>query len=72
MRTSIAWLTACLALTAGCGGGSEPEEPRERFEKPYEDKVRDMEQQNLQRVEDQKKAIDEQTRGKKSQDEKDG
>lgn len=70
MKPSIAWLAVSLLLSAGCGG--EPEEPRERFEKPYEDKVRDMEQQNLQRVEDQEKAIDEQTRGKKSQDEKDG
>lgn len=59
MKPSIAWLAVSLLLSAGCGG--EPEEPRERFEKPYEDKVRDMEQQNLQRVEDQEKAIDEQS-----------
>lgn len=65
MKTLIALLAATLALSAGCGGGNngEPEEPRERLEKPYADKVKDVEQQNLQRVEDQKKAIDEQTRG---------
>lgn len=71
MKTLLAIPIVLLALTAGCGSG-EPEEPRERLDKPYADKVKEVEQQNLQRVEDQKKAIDEQTRGKKSQDEKDG
>lgn len=66
MKTLIALLVATIPLAAGCS--SEPEEPRERFEKPYEDRVKAIEQQNLQRVEDQKKAIDEQTRGRSDRD----
>lgn len=66
MKTLIALLVVTIPLAAGCS--SEPEEPRERFEKPYEDRVKAIEQQNLQRVEDQKKAIDEQTRGRSDRD----
>lgn len=72
MKPLIALLAATFALSAGCGDGGEPEKPRERLDKPYADKVKEVEQQNLQRVEDQKKAIDEQSRGKESQYEKDG
>lgn len=60
MKPLIALLAAALALSTGCGGDNngEPEEPRERLDKPYADKAKEIEQQNLQRVEDQKKAID--------------
>lgn len=69
MRAFMLAMSLGLAFAAGCGGSGEEEEPRERFEKPYEDKVKAIEEQNLQRVEDQKKAIDEQSRGERSKEE---
>lgn len=72
MKPLIPLLAATFILYAGCGGGSgEPEQPQERLDKPYADKVGEIEQQNLQRVEDQKKAIDEQSRSQSDRKDED-
>lgn len=60
-------LLALVFLLAACGR-SDPEEPPERLDKPYADKVKELEDKQLQQAQDQLKAIDEQTNGK-SEDE---
>lgn len=57
-----------VLLTAAACGRSDPDEPAERLDKPYADKVKELEQQQLQQAQDQLKAIDEQSTGRRSKD----
>lgn len=63
MKTLIALLVATIPLAAGCS--SEPEEPRERFEKPYEDRVKEIEAEQLRRAREQLEEADRQSGGGK-------
>lgn len=65
MKTLIALLVAAIPLTAGCGGGSEPAESRERLEKPYEDRVKEIEAEQLRRAREQLEEADRQSGGGK-------
>lgn len=56
-----------LASLAACSSG-ESDQKAERLDKPYSDKIKAVEQQQLQQADDQLKAIDEQSSGKRKQD----
>lgn len=64
-------LLALVFLLAACGR-SDPEAPPERLDKPYADKVKELEDKQLQQARDQLKAIDEQSAGRKPKDEDEG
>lgn len=69
-------LVAIVSVVAGCGApdsGSEAEErePPQRLDKPYADRVKELEAQNLQRVQDQLEEADRQS-GSKDDEERDG
>ena len=70
MKHLIAALSVVLVLAA-CGR-SDPDEPAERLDKPYADKVKELEEKQLKQAQDQLKAIDEQTSGRKSKDQDEG
>lgn len=59
-RALLAALVA-LAPLAGCGPAQEPDEPRERFEQPYADRVKEIEAEQLRRARDQLKEADRQS-----------
>jgi|GEM_PF-6536392 len=60
-----------MASLAGCSSG-ESDQKAERLDKPYADKIKAVEQKQLQQADDQLKAIDEQTSGKPKDDEDGG
>lgn len=59
-----------LASLSACGPAEEPDEPRERFEQPYEDRVKEIEAEQLRRARDQLKEADRQSGGKDEDDDR--